>query len=838
MPRSGRALQVHKFGGASLADGAAIRHAAAIILRHRPAPTIVVASAMAGVTDLLLAVATEAAAGEAAATPALLAALRARHTKAARALVPSGPARRALLQELEAFARELETLLEGLRLVRELTARTSDYVVARGERMSARLMTAALGRAGVRAHYVDAVSVVRTDGEFGRAAPDLAATDGAARAALRPLLARGIVPVVPGFLGAAPSGEVVTLGRGGSDLTATLLARALGADRVTLWKDVPGLLTADPRVVADAQVIAQLNVREAAELAYYGAKVLHPRALTPLAGRQIPLYVRPFADAAAPGTEVSERRPRTRLPVRALSAVGGQALVTVSGNGMLGVPGIAERTFRALHAESISVALISQASSEHSICFTVPAPSAELARRALLAEFAGEIVRREIDGVELQPGVATLAVVGLGMAGAPGVAARVFGALAESSINIVAIAQGSSELNISLVVAEGDTAVAQRRIHDAFWLGKIGGGVVRPRERTSVVLLGFGRIGRALTAMVGRLPAGGRTPSISGVIDRSGYLLDADGLSPKRLAALAAWKKAGRTLAEAKGGVPADPAAAIDAIARHALVRPILVDLTADATLPLLTWALGVGMDLVLANKRPLVEHAREDLALLAAVERAGRRIRYEATVGAGLPIIATSRALLDTGDRIARIEACLSGTLGFLLTELERGRPFSEAVRAARAAGYTEPDPREDLAGVDVARKAVILARLLGYPHGINGARPESLVAAADRRLPLERFLEGLERRDAAWAQRVAEAHATGGVLRYVASATARRVSVGLSTVPRSHPFASLTGTDNQIVFHTTRYRSSPLVVTGPGAGVDVTAGGVLADLIALLPA
>src|SRR5438132_1525719 len=350
MPRSRRPLEIHKFGGASLANGAAIAHAVSVIRAQRPAPLVVVVSAMAGVTDALLDLASAAVRGDADGARATLDRLAAQH------------------------------------------------------------------RAAVAA------------------------------------LARGVVPVVPGFLGAAPDGQAVTLGRGGSDLTATLLARALGAREVSLWKDVPGVLTADPRIVPDARVIPQLHVREAAELAYYGAKVLHPRALVPVLRRSVAVRIRPFAEPASLGTEISRRRTLNAYPVKALSAIPKQALLTVTGSGMLGVPGIAARAFAAVHHEGISVSLISQASSEQSICFSVPEDQAERARRGLDEAFRREIGRQEIDRVEVRAGAATLVVVGLGMAGTPGIAARVFSALAEANVNVIAIAQGSSELNLSLVV--------------------------------------------------------------------------------------------------------------------------------------------------------------------------------------------------------------------------------------------------------------------------------------------------------------------------------------------------------------------------------------------------
>ena len=522
MPKSRRAPHVHKFGGASLADSAAVRHAVDIIHRLRPEPTVVVVSAMAGTTDALLAVAQQAGAGESRTVASLISRLRSRHAEAARALIPAGRARTEVLSHIAEAFDELEALAQGLRLLRELTPRTTDYLVSRGERLSARLVAGALDAAGTKARYVEALDVIHTDNAFGRAAPDYPRTDRAVHRVLDPLLARGLVPVLPGFIGATPEGEIATLGRGGTDLSATLVARALGASRVSLWKDVPGLLTADPRIVPDARVIPQLHSREAAELAYYGAKVLHPRALIPLANRRIPIFVRPFGDPSSPGTEVSERVAPARFPVKALTAAMGQALVTVTGNGMLGVPGIAARTFAALHGRQISVSLISQASSEHSICFSVPETAAADARESLEREFKMEIARGEIDGVELNLGMATIAVVGLGMHGTPGIAAGVFSALSAGKINVVAIAQGSSELNISVVVEATEAGEALRRIHAAFQLSRISGGAVIQPERMEVILLGFGNIGRALAGLIGEVKRPALSLQVAGIIDRSG----------------------------------------------------------------------------------------------------------------------------------------------------------------------------------------------------------------------------------------------------------------------------------------------------------------------------
>jgi aspartokinase/homoserine dehydrogenase 1 len=827
-------LGIHKFGGASLFDAAAVRHAATLIAAQK-GRRLVVASAMAGVTDALLQGATRAALGDGDALCATATALRTRHLEAARVLVKDKVRRRALEAAIVDLTDELELLARGLAVLRELTPRTSDYIVARGERLSARLLASTLAELGVKSEYVDATEVVRTDDTYGGAAPDFDRTEQAARDRLAARIARGVVPVVPGFIGRSASGHVATLGRGGSDLTATLLARALKATSITLWKDVAGFLTADPRIVSDAQVIPQLTPREAAELAYYGAKVLHPRALIPLGDRNIPIRIRPFADPDFPGTEISRRRTLREYPVKAISSVSGLALLTVTGNGMLGVPGIAARTFAALHRERVSVSLISQASSEHSICFSVPETSADAARRALLAAFSEEIAHRDIDGVEVHAGVSTLAVVGMGMSGTPGIAARVFDALATGGINVVAIAQGSSELNISVVVDARDTTAAVRRIHGAFQLNRIGGGRLVRHDQVDVVLLGFGQIGRALARMLPRAKQDGVTLRIVGAIDRSGFVFDAAGFSTRRLTQLVNHKASGQGLATADGARSSSASEAVREIARHALSHPILVDVTADDTLPALKLALSSGMDLVMANKRPLGGPLADAKSLLDLAATQGRRMLHETTVGAGLPIIDTFHKLVESGDRVLKIEGCTSGTLGFLLDEVSMGKKFSEALKRAMQLGFTEPDARDDLSGMDVARKALILARLIGYQGELKDIAVESLVPDALRSVSRDDFVARIPEMDALWETRARQARDKGQVWRYVARISRQRVTVSLQAVPLSSPFAALKGTDNQVVFTTMRYRENPLVITGPGAGPQVTAAGVVNDVLKL---
>jgi aspartokinase/homoserine dehydrogenase 1 len=822
-------LEVWKFGGASLADAAAINKAIGLIRRH-DGPLVVVASAFSGITDLLLQGADAATSGRSAEAGRAAAEFLRRHREVARALIPKGTSQRRLLTAIDAAAREYQELCVAIGVLAHLAPRASDLLVSRGERMSASILAAALSRPRRRASYVDATNVVMTDGHHGSSAPILPASIRRARRLLRPLLDAGTIVVVPGFIGRAPDGSVTTLGRGGTDLTATLMGRALGARRVVLWKDVPGILTADPRLVTDARLIPQLHHREAAEVAHYGAKVLHPRALIPIAGTRVMLHVRSFINTDQAGTEVSARRSLASYPVKALAIVRGQAIVTVAGKGMVGVHGIAARTFVAVDAERLSVSTIFQASSESSIGFTVPENEAERAVQSLRRAFSEELATGLIDNVTARPGMAVVAVVGDGMAGAPGIAARVFSALASGGINVVAIAQGSSERNISFAVTSRDASEAVRRVHAAFQLSKIGGGRAPAAPRTDVVLLGFGRVGRALADQIAA-PNGRGDIRVVGLLDRSGYIFEPRGISRRRLTDLAREKDAGRLLSSL-GGRAAPAADALAFMANHAVSRPVVVDVTSEETGDLLRAALGHDFNVVLANKKPLAG-SWESYAALFSASSNGRQIKYEATVGAGLPIIDTFHKLVETGDRVLRIEGCVSGTLMYVVSAVSAGRRFSEAVREAVERGYAEPDPRDDLSGRDAARKALILARLLGY-RGV-APTPDDLVPRALKGLPLATFMARLPAADEQWRTRVASEAARGRVLRYVVSATPRGVSARLSAVPVTSPIGALQGTRNLVAFTTTRYSSEPLVISGPGAGAEVTAAGILNDICSL---
>jgi aspartokinase/homoserine dehydrogenase 1 len=553
--------------------------------------------------------------------------------------------------------------------------------------------------------------------------------------------------------------------------------------------------------------------------------------LIPIAGTRISVRVLSFIDPALPGTEVSSRQSLKAYPVKSLAVLPAQAVVTVAGRGMVGVPGIAARTFTSVSAEGLSVSTIFQASSESSIGFTVPDSQAARAVACLKQGLRDEIAHGWIDGVTARAQMSVVAVVGDGMAGTPGISARVFTALEAGGINVVAIAQGSSERNISFVVSAADAPEAARRVHAAFQLSKIGGGRPLSKPRTDVVLLGFGRVGRALADQISSMRID-REVRIVGLLDRSGYIFDSRGLSRARLLKLAKAKDRGALLASL-GGRAATAGEALAFMASHAVSRPVVVDVTSDSTAAVLQTAAAQGFDVVLANKKPLADGWDSYDKLVTACTSGGRRLRYEATVGAGLPIIDTYRKLTETGDRVLRIHGCVSGTLTYVLSEVTAGRPFSQAVREAMSRGYAEPDPRDDLSGRDAARKGLILARMMGYRGPAPAA--DDLVPAPYRHLPLDQFLARLPELDRAWNDRVAAEAKHQKVLRYVVSATDRAVSVGLRAVPAASPIGGARGTQNIVTFQSRRYKFEPLVITGPGAGPQVTAAGILNDICSL---
>jgi aspartokinase/homoserine dehydrogenase 1 len=807
---------------------------------HEKASVVVVASAMTKITDTLIAATEASLAGKHDVAAAHIGEVQRRHIEGVGLLIdgPSALGGR-VTAEIEAICSELINLMAAVGLTGELTPRTRDRIVASGEKMSVRLLSLALAKVGLSPVVLDADTFLETDANFGEASPIGVVADRTIAAAVLPPLNAGKIPVVTGFCGIAPDGATTTLGRGGSDYTATLIAAAIGADAVIIWTDVDGVFSADPRVVPAARCVAQLNYREAAELSFYGAKVLHQRTMIPVEAKRIPVHIRNSFNHQSLGTVVDAQFTPGSHPVKAISAIKSQAMVSIEGKGMSGVPGIAARVFQCLADQEISVTMISQSSSESSISLVVPQDQAAAAATALKAAFRSDLSHGGIEEIVLEPGVGIVACVGLGMAQVPGVAARVFSALGTADVNILAIAQGSSELNISVAITEEQIPLAVRSLHQAFELHRMDTGANQACG-LDLMLLGCGSIGRALIEQIQRRQAHilerfGLAVRIVGLADRSGYLLAPAGLSQGELRAAADHKLSGGKLADLDAGVVATgPAHMVEAALSYRMSRPILVDVSdANDAYEGFMAALSRGCDVVTANKKPLADDLGVYQRLQSTAAINGTIIRAEATVGAGLPVVDTLEMLLATGDRLRGARGCLSGTLGFLMSALEDGTPFSEAVKNAVELGYTEPDPVADLSGLDVARKATILARLAGLPSAEQPVELTGLVPDAYAGMPRDALYAKLRTLDEGLAAQVSAAAANGEVLRFVADISHQTIVVGPMAVPKSSALGGLVGADNMIVFSSDRYSDRPLVITGPGAGVDVTAMGVLGDIL-----
>jgi aspartokinase/homoserine dehydrogenase 1 len=832
---------VFKFGGVAVGNAEAIRVALAHVRRAAPNVAVIV-SAMNGVTDLLLDAGQAALRRDAARCERAASEFESRHMALVAELIASKRRAEELNDFVRQSAHEMRSMMESISVLEELTSRAQDALVARGERAVARIFSAAANEVGIDAVYVDAVDIIQTERRLGTLWPNLAKCERAAKKNVLPLLADGKVVVIPGYIASGPDGSLVTLGRGGSDFSAAIIARSAGARALTLYKEVDGLMTADPKSVPAARVIAEMHYREAAELAYYGAKVLHPRTMIPLVDRKIPLLVRNTFRETSAGTRIAGDVKPGAYPVKALTAIHRQALVSIEGKGMIGVPGVAGRAFTALSNAGHSVSMISQASSESSICFVVPEAEADHAVAALETVFESERKLLLIDRIDAEKRVAMIAVVGLGMRGTSGIAARTFSAIAAAGVNIVAIAQGSSELNITVAVSESDATKALLALHAEYQLHKIRPLADTTGREAKLTLLGLGQIGRELARqLIAQQPHLRRDLGIDlkvvAVADRSGIQIDDKGFTPAALQRFAKRKASGTRLFER--GAPLT-LRELEAMMRSELwmlpsYRPVLVDLTSEETGPLLQEALEHGFHVVCANKKPLAGPQLEFDRLMATAKERGLSIRYEATAGAGLPVLDTIAKLQSAGDTIEMILGCFSGTLGYITTALEDGVAFSEAVKKAWELGYTEPDPRDDLSGKDVARKALILARTLGYRAEPDEIKLEPLFHDDRDYADARAFVASLGALDEAYRERVERARRGGKVLRYVAKIRKRSISVGIEAVPASSPLAHLRGTDNQVAIYSKRYKTNPLVVTGPGAGATVTAAGVLNDIVAI---
>ena len=811
--------KIHKFGGSSLADADCFGRVAGLMTERRDERIGVVVSAMGGMTDALLNLASLAEQDDVA-YEGELHAIGKRYSDTARELI-DGNSLVAVLDNWSRDAEDIRDVLKAVALVKSAPQRSRDVVAGYGEIWSARLLAALLGqmapeRSGTWIDAREVITVRETElgptvlWEESREKFDAVVPDDFAG-----------IAVMTGFIATDEAGLQTTLGRNGSDYSAAIFAALGSALELSIWSDVDGVMSADPNRVPEARVIDQLTYNEAMELAYFGANVIHPQTLGPIIDNEIPLFIRNSRKPDHPGSRIAADAALT-ASIKGITAIGGMALVNLEGSGMIGVPGTADRLFGALKNAGVSVTLISQASSEHSICIAVPRALAERAKQVVSDAFAEELASGQIQSVDVTDAQSIVAVVGDGMAGTPGIAARFFGTLGRAGINIRAIAQGSSERNISAVVGSDEATRALRAVHSSFYLSS---------KTISVGLIGPGTVGSALLRQIEkqqrRLADDFNLDLRVRAIARSKTMLLGD-----RRIDLGNWQSRFDAAA-----VDLD----MDAFEAHVnpdhLPHALIIDCSAsEVVASKYTDWLSRGVHVITPNKKAFSGSYEDYRALQSAADEGSAHYFYETTVGAALPVITTLCDLIHTGDEVHSVHGILSGTLAYLFNVYDGSRPFSEIVREAKENGYTEPDPRDDLSGMDVARKLTILAREMGERIEIGDFPVQNLVPKALRDCSVEEFLERLPEYDDEIRMLYDDARANGRNLRYVAGFDASgKTAVGLEAMDGDHPFSNINLTDNIVQFKSDRYSDNPLVVQGPGAGPEVTAAGVFADLLRL---
>ena len=817
-------MQILKFGGSSVANPDRIRACGRVLLHKRRTEgyrAMVVCSALGGITDALTQAGHLAQQGDGD-YRVVARDIRDRHIQCALDLLDSSTYA-AIEAELKERLSHLDDLLYGIYLLREASARTNDELTGLGERLSVPILWGHCHDLGFKPQRLDALELMCTDDQYGAARLDVhASQDRFAHAGFDD----GDLFLMEGFIGSAPDGTPTTLGRGGSDLSAAYAACFLDAAVLEKWTDVAGMMTADPRVVPSARVIDELSYAEAMELCHFGAKVVFPPTVAQLSEKDIPMHVRLTDDPESSGTQILPPAKRSDAPlsnrgVAGLSTLKNITLITVSGGGMVGVPGFSRRLFTALSLAGVNVVLVSQGSSEHAISIAVADADAHGAKKALNEEFGADQQLGRIGPLVVESGFAIVALVGDGMRQQSGIAGRAFGTLGRNGISIRAISQGSTERNISIVIDAKHERKALQSLHQSFFETEV--------KTLHIFCLGVGNVGGTMIDQVlaqrDDLRAARRLDlRIMGLSNSRKMLLTDTGISGD-------WKA---QLAEAQ--TDSSPEAFVQAIAGMDLENSVLVDNTASAVAAeVYEEALAHSIAVVASNKIAASDAQERYEGLKQLALRMGVEYRFETNVGAGLPLIDTIQHLVQSGDRIHKIEGMFSGTLNYVFSNFNSGITFKKVIEDARAAGLTEPDPRTDLSGVDVQRKILILAREAGNTLEMSDVAGKGFLLDSQMEGSIDSFMDSLPEIEEAMQAKWKEADAKGERLKYVGSFDAKtgQASTGLTTVPADHPFFNIEGTDNIVLLTTDRYADRPLIIQGAGAGADVTAMGVFGDLI-----
>ena len=810
-------MKVMKFGGTSVGSPESLQLVKNIVENEKD-PVIVVVSALNGVTDRLLLAADFARNNNSGYKP-LLDEIIARHEEIIEKMISSPADKQEVVQKTQQLFDDLRNILRGVFLIGDLSQKTSDKIVSYGERLSSFIISKVI----TGAQLYDATQFIKTNKQFRSHIPDLARSNEQIKETFSEMPPPQVA-VVPGFISSScENNDITNLGRGGSDYTAAIIAAALDAKVLEIWTDVNGFMTADPKIINSAYVIDELSFTEAIELSNFGAKVIYPPTIFPVYHKNIPIYVRNTFHPEERGTLIRDIKPtRNGKIIKGISSINDTALITIQGLGMVGVIGVNKRIFSVLADNGISVFIVSQASSENSTSIGVRSQDAALSQKVLNKEFAHEIAMGSINEIMVEYDLATIAIVGQNMKHVPGIAGKFFGALGRNGISVIALAQGAGETNISCVIARTDLKKSLNVIHDSFFLS--------PYQELNLFVIGIGTVGGKLLEQIRQQQSTLKEQNklrinIVGIANGRKALFTREGISLE-----------GYFENLMTNGMKSSPELIRDEILKMNIFNSVVVDCTASPHIAALYDELMArNISVVTANKIAASSDYENYRHLKETARKAGVKFLFETNVGAGLPIINTMNSLINSGDRIVKLEAVLSGTLNFIFNTLSEDVPFSKAVRMAVEAQFAEPDPRIDLSGLDVTRKLVILSREAGARVNQSDVLKKLFVPQKYFDGSLEEFWQTISELDASFEARRKELEKDGKKLRFVASYDKGACEVGLREVEQGHPFYDLEGSNNIIMITTERYNEYPMVIKGYGAGATVTAAGVFSDIISI---